>query len=164
MANKICCNNIVQNLNYKRCNFNVCNYIILRACKRGTVRIDRRHAATMRERKRLRKVNPAFIHYYLNNYSFPWLKKSIWTLENLESIFFLQFLITKSTILLLTHFWFAWIILQVNEAFEILRQHTSNSPNQRLPKVSKVTSQFKVEAQIIVLFNKILALNHIKNF
>ncbi|XP_023344683.1 transcription factor SUM-1 [Eurytemora carolleeae] len=49
-----------------------------RACKRGTVRIDRRHAATMRERKRLRKVN---------------------------------------------------------EAFEILRQHTSNSPNQRLPKV-----------------------------
>jgi len=42
------------------------------------VRVDRRHAATMRERKRLRKVN---------------------------------------------------------EAFEILRQHTSTSPNQRLPKV-----------------------------
>lgn len=49
-----------------------------RACKRRTVRVDRRHAATMRERKRLRKVN---------------------------------------------------------EAFEILRQHTSSSPNQRLPKV-----------------------------
>jgi len=49
-----------------------------RACKRRTVRVDRRHAATMRERKRLRKVN---------------------------------------------------------EAFEILRQHTSTSANQRLPKV-----------------------------
>lgn len=49
-----------------------------RACKRRAVRVDRRHAATMRERKRLRKVN---------------------------------------------------------EAFEILRQHTSSSPNQRLPKV-----------------------------
>jgi len=49
-----------------------------RACKRRTVRVDRRHAATMRERKRLRKVN---------------------------------------------------------DAFEILRQHTSSSPNQRLPKV-----------------------------
>ena len=25
--------------------------------------------------------------------------------------------------------------IKVNEAFEILRQHTSSSPNQRLPKV-----------------------------
>ena len=65
VANKICCNNIVQNLNYERCNFNVCNYTILRACKRGTVRIDRRHAATMRERKRLRKVNPLFQFSFL---------------------------------------------------------------------------------------------------
>ena len=29
-----------------------------------------------------------------------------------------------------------WYLIQVNEAFEILRQHTSTSPNQRLPKVS----------------------------
>jgi len=31
-----------------------------KACKRKTVRVDRRHAATLRERKRLRKVNEAF--------------------------------------------------------------------------------------------------------
>ena len=30
-----------------------------KACKRKTVRVDRRHAATLRERKRLRKVIPA---------------------------------------------------------------------------------------------------------
>ena len=28
-----------------------------KTCKRKTVRVDRRHAATLRERKRLRKVN-----------------------------------------------------------------------------------------------------------
>lgn len=31
-----------------------------KTCKRRVVRVDRRHAATMRERKRLRKVNEAF--------------------------------------------------------------------------------------------------------
>ncbi|ELT91367.1 hypothetical protein CAPTEDRAFT_36721, partial [Capitella teleta] len=33
-----------------------------KACKKKTVAVDRRKAATMRERRRLRKVNEAFEH------------------------------------------------------------------------------------------------------
>ena len=34
-----------------------------KACKRKTVRVDRRHAATLRERKRLRKVTKIYQSY-----------------------------------------------------------------------------------------------------
>ena len=34
-----------------------------KACKRKTVRVDRRHAATLRERKRLRKVTKIYHRY-----------------------------------------------------------------------------------------------------
>ena len=50
-----------------------------KACKRKTVRVDRRHAATLRERKRLRKVTKIYHRYRSIRSVWIWLKlKSIW--------------------------------------------------------------------------------------
>lgn len=78
-----------------------------KACKKKTVTVDRRKAATLRERRRLRKVSR-------NRIRSNRIRES--RAGSISSP------IDRSA-------------FQVNEAFEVLKRRTSNNPNQRLPKV-----------------------------
>lgn len=108
-----------------------------KACKKKSVAVDRRRAATLRERRRLRKVSLVSEQGEIWKFG----TKSTWILDrkfkSTSSSAFEVPLMLMICIEIFRRIIFIInkIIFKVNEAFELLKRRTSTNPNQRLPKV-----------------------------